>query len=187
MTPKNKPERQLHEEIAALRSRVAELEQRETNWKTTEIRLRNSEERFRELFSNIPVGIAVYEAVDDGADFVFKDFNPAGARIEGVQRENVIGTRVTETFPGVEEMGLLDVFRRVWKTGRTERRPVSLYKDEKLTGWRENTVYKLPTGEIVAIYTDETQRKQIEQALRQSHNRYRRILESIGIAAFWSP
>ena len=76
-----------------------------------------------------------------------------------------MGRRVTDVFPGVEAFGLLDVFRRVWRTGRPEQLPVSLYQDERISGWRENYVYKLPSGEVVAAYRDVTEHKQAEEAL----------------------
>ena len=98
--------------------------------------------------------VAVYEAVDDGADFVFRDFNQAAATMEQIDVENILGRRVTEVFPGVAEFGLLEVFERVWRTGNPESHPVSFYRDDRIVGWRENTVYRLPNGEIVAIYDD---------------------------------
>ncbi|MEW6546381.1 MAG: hypothetical protein AB1446_05620 [Bacillota bacterium] len=70
-------------------------------------------------------------------------------------------------FPGVGEFGLLEVFRRVWKTGKPERHPVALYRDARLEGWRENYVYKLPSGEIVAVYDDVTERRKMEGEIRR--------------------
>ena len=65
-------------------------------------------------------GVAVYEAVDGGADFLFRDFNPAAEKIERVRREDVLGRRVTEVFPGVKALGIFAVFQRVWRTGTME-------------------------------------------------------------------
>jgi PAS domain S-box-containing protein len=144
---------------------------------TQEKKLRESEVRYKELFENMYVGIAVYEAIQDGNDFIFKDFNEGGEKIDNVKRGDIIGKKVTEAFPGVAEFGLLDVFGRVWKTGNSEHHPVGLYKDQRILGWRENHVYKLPSGEIVAVYDDVTAQKQAEDALRQAEENFRRSLD----------
>ena len=136
--------------------------------KRAEDALQESEERFRELFDNTNSGIAVYEAIENGADFVFKDFNRAAQRIDQTSQQAVLGRRVTEVFPGVREMGLLEVFQRVWRTGQAEHHPMTLYRDERITGWRENYVYRLPSGEVVAVYDDVTPRRQAEEATRKA-------------------
>ncbi|WP_052418668.1 PAS domain S-box protein [Methanolacinia paynteri] len=144
--------------------------------------LRESEYRFRELFNSMSSGVAVYRAIDDGADFEFIDFNHGAEIIEKIKKKKVIGRRVSEVFPGVTEFGLMDVFRRVWQNGKSEHHPVSLYTDERISSWRENYVYRLPSMEIVAIYEDVTGRKQAEEALRENENRYRTLFEESPIS-----
>lgn len=117
---------------------------------------------FREIFDHVATGIAVYEAVDEGADFIFKNINPAGAAIGKIPREAHLGRRVTEVYPGVKAMGLLDVFRKVWRTGVPQRQPITHYQDDRLELWAENYVTRLPTGEILAVYEDQTARKKAE-------------------------
>lgn len=134
--------------------------------------LRESEERYRALFENMTNAVAVYRAVDGGEDFIFEDFNSAGERIEGVDRKDILGKRVTEAFPGVEEFGLFEVFQRVWRTGQPEYLPEGIYQDEHHGEvWRENWVYRLPSGEIVAVYNDITERKrgEVELAGHREH------------------
>ena len=102
--------------------------------------------------------------------FIFRDFNPAGERIEGVRKEDIIGKRVTEVFPGVKDFGIFKVFQRVWRTGEPEDFPMAIYRDERDSGtWRENRVYKLPSGEIVAVYDDVTERKRAEEELKAAN------------------
>jgi len=118
--------------------------------------------RYEAMVSEMSSGVAVYEAVDDGHDFIFTDYNSSAQKIDRLSRTEVLGKKVTEVFPGVKEFGLLDVFRRVYRTGKPEHCPISEYKDERIDGWRENYIYKLPTGELVAIYDDVTDRKRLE-------------------------
>jgi PAS domain S-box-containing protein len=147
--------------------------------KEAEKKLRGNEKRYRELFENISSGVAVYEAKDKGKDFIFKDFNRAGEKIEKIQKEKLIGKSVLEVFPGVREFGLFDVFQRVWLTGKPEYHPISLYKDERIIGWRENYVYKLPSGEIVAVYDNITERKKAEAALKL-HAKQQEAISKLG-------
>ena len=136
-----------------------------TQWKKDQKALHESEERYKALFHNINSGAAVYKAVDDGDDFIFVDFNKAGEKIEKIKKEELLNKRVTKIFPSIKEFGLLDVFKRVWKTGKPEKLPIAHYRDQRISGFRDNYIYKLPSGEIVAVYSDETEQKQVEREL----------------------
>jgi len=143
--------------------------------------VRESEVRFRELFENMSSCVAIYKAVEDGNDFEFLDFNKAGERVEHIHREEVIGKRVTRVFPGVMEFGLFEVFKRVWATGEKESHPVSHYTDGRISGWRENIVFKLPSGELVALYNDLTAQKQAEETLRLNEEKFRTVFETANV------
>ena len=155
-----------------------------TERKRSEQILRESEVRLKNLFENLNSGVAVYSASPDGRDFFFTSFNRAAERIENIRREDLIGKNVVEVFPGIIEFGLLEVFRRVWESGVEEHFPITLYQDGRIAGWRENYVYKLPNGEVVAIYDDVTERKQAEEELllasKAEHNRAELLAQQFG-------
>ncbi len=146
--------------------------------KKTEASLAESETRYRSLFERNVSGVAVYKAVNDGEDFVFVDVNQAAERIERISKSELIGRSVIEAFPSVKEFGLFGALQSVWRTGRPESLPVALYDDERITGWRENYVFRVPTGEIVTVYSDETNRKKAEQALKESEELFRSATEN---------
>jgi PAS domain S-box-containing protein len=150
-----------------------------TEKKKAEVDLRRSEEKYRELFERMESAVAVYQVVEDGNDFEFQDFNRRAEEIEGLKRKQVLGKRVTEVFPGAAEFGILEIFKRVWQTGKAEFYPAAIYLDQKgRQSWRENWIYRLPDGKIVAIYSDVTQRQQSEEAIRISEARYRSLVEN---------
>ncbi len=140
-----------------------------------EKKLREDEEKFGELFEHMSSGVAVYDAVDGGKDFIIHSFNAASEKIEHVSRTEVIGKRLLEAFPGAGDFGLFDVLSRVYRTGRAEEYPARFYTDGHISGWRENYVYKLATGEVVAIYDDVTERKVGEKRQEITN----RILEAL--------
>lgn len=139
--------------------------------------LKEYQEKFKVIFENVCSGVAIYEARDDGEDFVFVDFNPAAEQIEHIKKEEIIGKSVVEVFPGVKEFGLFEVFQRVYKTGTPEHHPISVYKDERVAGWRENYVYRLPSGQIVAVYDDVSARKRTELVARMTDQCFRAIAD----------
>ncbi|HUT31618.1 MAG TPA: PAS domain-containing protein [Sedimentisphaerales bacterium] len=145
--------------------------------KRLEAELKLSNAKLKVLLENVSSGVAVYEARNNGEDFVFKDFNRAAEEVEQIRKEQLIGRSVAEVFPGVKDFGLFDVFQRVWRTGTPEHHPVSVYKDQRISGWRENYVFKLPSGEIMVVYDDVTKHKHSELAIRMSEQCFRAIAD----------
>lgn len=167
-----------------------------TEQKLAELALRENEVRYRQLFEHMGDGVALYQSVDEGHDFIFLEVNRAAEKIMRIERDVIAGKRVTQAFPGVVDIGLLDVFRSVWRDGQARYHPAKKYTDERLTLWVDNFIMKLPNGEIVAIFEDLTAQRIAEQRLRESEKRltdsqaYAHVgfweLEADMRTAFWS-
>ena len=125
------------------------------------------QKNYRNLFSSMKDGVVVYAPVDGGKDFTFFDANPSAEKLSKFNKEEVLGRRVTEVFPSVEEIGLLDVFRKVCKDGITRKLPITLYKDQRFEQWVENTVYRMDSGHVVAVYIDKSDEQNAKQALER--------------------
>ncbi len=132
--------------------------------------IQESENRYRQIMENTKNGVAVLRAVDDGQNFVFMELNKSGEQINKIKKEDVIGRSVLDIFPELKAFGLFEVLQRVWATGRPEHHPVALYKDNRIAVWRGSFVYKLPSGEIVTVYSDETELKALQaESMRAAH------------------
>jgi len=150
-----------------------------TEQKLAEKALLESEVRFKGMFDNMSSGVAIFKSFNNGEDFIFLQLNRAGQKINKVSLEQVKGRHLSEVFPGTLATGLLDVFQDVWQTGKARHNQSVLYKDSRITGWREHFIYKLTTGELVAIFNDVTARRKAELALEENERYYRTLLHSL--------
>ncbi len=146
-----------------------------TERKDAEESLRENERRFHEIVNHMASGFAVYKAIENGEDFVFQDINQAGAKSGHKTREEHIGHRIEEVYPGVKEMGIFEMLQRVWRTGEPESLPLTQYQDDKIMFWAENYIFKLPSGEVVAVYDDITEQKRYEKELHDSESKFRTV------------
>lgn len=146
--------------------------------------LRDSSAHLAAIFNNIKCGVVVFEPLEDGSDFIIRNINPASLAIERLRQDEVLGRTLTEVFPGSDEFGLLETLRRVQATGEATVSPAKFHSEEGFQGWREYFVSQLPTGEVMTIYYDITERKHAEQVLRQSEQSFRKVFNSVYDAIF---
>ena len=189
MQDQDKAKEQLIEELAELRSQVAELTALEVRLlgaeKTLKENQQQSQVRYKALFQNVSDGVAIYKAVNDGEDFVIVQFNRAAEKITGVSGSEVIGKKVCDVFPGVKDMGLFDRFQAVWRSGEPTRHPVSKYEDSTIQIWVDNYVSKLPSGEIIVVFRDVTTQKAAEEASRKSTEILKILVESLPVGILY--
>jgi len=65
--------------------------------------------------------------------------------------------------------------KKVWRTGQPERVPDNNYKDNRLELYVDNKVFKLPTGEIVVVFDDITNRKEADLKLKKSYEQIKNL------------
>ncbi len=140
--------------------------------------LRESEERFRMVFENASVGITLVSP-----DGVFLEVNRAMAGLLGYEPQDLIGKRVTEfTYP--EDLAPREVFLEELLSGRIpwgqqDRR--FLHKDGSVIWGRIwSSLQRDQQGNpqyFISLVQDITAQKKAEDALKESEQRYRNLVE----------
>ena len=149
--------------------------------------LRRKEEKYRTLFETIDEGFAIVEVIFDEAgqpiDYLFIETNPAFERHTGLR--DAVGQTMRSLIPDHEQVWF-DVYGRVALTGKPERfegRAAAL-------GYWYN-VFAFPTGSpdqnhVAIVFNDVSQRKRTNEALRESNERMRLLIEGITESAIFT-
>ncbi|MBN1289308.1 MAG: PAS domain S-box protein [Actinobacteria bacterium] len=137
--------------------------------------VRRSEEKYRQMFDNMSSGVVTYEAVDNGEDFIITDCNKAAEKV--IDRKSTVGKTVRQVFSSVEESPVFKVLREVWRSGELVRFPQAGGFDQYVNRWLEGYVYKLPAGEIVAVFDDITERVERDRVLRENQEMLSQIYD----------
>ncbi len=159
-------------------SAVIEVVEDVTEGKRAEDALRESERRFRDMLSNVEM---ISMTLDRDARITF--CNDYLLRLTGWQREEILGSNWFENFIPPESTQLKKVFSALLDN----QPPTWHYENEILTRSGErrfirwnNTVLYSSTGEVIgtaSIGEDITERKNLEKALAESEERYRKLVE----------
>ncbi|MFA9390394.1 MAG: PAS domain S-box protein, partial [Prolixibacteraceae bacterium] len=135
----------------------------------TKVQAEESEEKYRKLIENMNSGVAIYQALNNGKEFRIIDFNKAAEKITNTSATDVVGKNLLSKFPNMDKSPFFKALQSVSESGKDLHIPPFFYKDKQREGWRENYIYKLPSGEIVAIFDDITERKNAEINLKNQN------------------
>jgi len=149
-----------------------------TNRKHVEVALMESEQRYRSLFENANEGILF-------ADIGTKKFvhaNPAICRMLGYSQDELITLGVADIHPKESLDHVVREFQKLatGETGVATAIPC-LKKDGTIRMMDIASSRVLMQGKmyLVGIFSDITERKKAEESLRESHAKYKQLVENI--------
>ncbi|HEC67978.1 MAG TPA: PAS domain S-box protein, partial [Candidatus Desulfofervidus auxilii] len=172
----SKTKAELISEIKKLRQRIAELEKREIEYEQIETKLRESEEKYRTLTESSLTGIFIHQ---DGK-YIF--VNDKFAEIHGYKPEELIGKDPLILIHPDDRKTLKQVSLKRQK-GRvvSQRYEIRKIRKDGKTIWCETIAtlirYKGRPA-IMGNVIDITQRKQVEENLRESEEIFKSISAS---------
>ncbi len=151
-----------------------------TEVRRAEVALRESEEKYRALFTSLDSGFCLQEILfdDEGraVDYRFLEANPAFVKLTGLA--DAVGRTIREMVPDLEEHWF-QIYGEIVKTGEPRRFD---HTAAPLTGWFE--VYAYPVGgpgtnQVAVLFTDITERVRADEALRAYAEDLRRSNEDL--------
>ncbi|MBT4320653.1 GAF domain-containing protein, partial [Candidatus Bathyarchaeota archaeon] len=130
--------------------------------------LEASESRFRGLFENLIVGYGhqqmVYDEQGKPVDYIFLAGNEAFEQFTGLVLDDIIGKRVTEVLPGIENdpANWIGIYGKIASEGGS-----TFFEQfvESLGMWYKIQVYSTEKGYFTTIFENITDRKRTEQEL----------------------
>lgn len=136
-----------------------------TESKQAETALRESEEKYRHIIQELPMGIHLYELTADGR-LVFTGANPAADRILGIDNSQFVGKTIGEAFPGLAGTEVEGQYRRIAALGGTWQDEQLEYDSGGIKGAFEVHAFQTSPGRAAALFMDVTERKRASEALR---------------------
>lgn len=130
-------------------------------------RLRASEERYRNLVEQAADGIFLADSQG-----VYVDVNPAGARMLGRTADEIVGRRIRDMVVD-EDIPTLEADLEAARGGAAVLRERRFRRKDGSIFFAEVSGQRLPDGRLQGILRDVTARKRVEEALRQSEERFR--------------
>lgn len=120
-------------------------------------------------------GIYALRAVRSGdgkiVDFSFTMMSDGAARMLRTEASSVIGSNLSEVFPGAGESGLLARYTEVTETGHPVVDEI-LYDTEALSGWFEISAVRVGDG-VAVTFRNIDERKRHEAELEVTNDRFR--------------
>lgn len=172
-------------QIKDLEDRISFLEKQNRQLHENELNsISFSNMHFQKLFSNMLNACIIYQAINQGDDFVVIDANPAFEKIEKITKESIIGINVSEAFKP-QLLEFVDVLKRVYKSGNSESFVFNYTNNFNINKWHKNDIFKLDEDKVVAVFEDVTQLKEKEMALINSEIRYKALSDATHEAVFF--
>jgi PAS domain S-box-containing protein len=172
-------ERLVSERTQELQAEVDALRRENARLQHDERVLQENGTNYRQIFESMREGFAIAEMVFDEegrpVDYVILEIDRTYERQSGLSPEQVVGRRVTELLPAIEQRWF-DRFGAVVSTGE----PAGFaYYNASLDRWFE--VYAFPLHEknrFAIIFRDITEGKRVQEMLLESEERLRLAMEA---------
>jgi len=164
---------------------ISNVTQLEVQLKSNLNEIREKEVKYRGLFDNINLAAVICEPAEDKQSYKIKEVNKFLRRLEKVNKKEIVGKNLKKLFPGISQDDFSQILTKAWNgdTNSSTEFKFEIKKNSSIQV-KQGEVYRLPTDELVVLYSDVTKRTQLNQTLADSEERFRTIFENSTDAIF---
>ncbi|HEY9695865.1 MAG TPA: PAS domain S-box protein [Trichocoleus sp.] len=164
------------ERLLCISRDITARRQSEDKRKQAEDRLRKSEERLSTIFSQAAVGLS-----EISLDGCFQRVNDELCQILGRAREEILAVSISDVTHPENVLKSLKAFQQLVETGNTVLFEKRYLRSDGTIVWANSNLTRLDDEQghprtVLAVTVDLSDRKQAEENLRQSEERYRAIV-----------
>jgi PAS domain S-box-containing protein len=138
---------------------------------------------YADIVKNMQIGLNVWHLEDpnDITTFRLVATNPAATAVAGISLENSIGKYIYECFPNIltENWADLELYSQIALGSKQKEQREIYYGDRRIEGaFFDVKVFPLGNRCVGLAFDNVTQRKQTEQALQESEERFRTMADT---------
>lgn len=152
--------------------------------KAVETRLLQSESRFRAVVQASPMGFHIY-CLNEAGQLILFGANPAADAILDIDHETLIGKTIEQAFPALAGTDIPARYRLLAAQGGIWHAEQVSYADRQVRGVFDVYAFQAGPAAVAAMFTDVTGRKEADEALRESRQMLRLVLDTIPVRVFW--
>lgn len=140
--------------------------------------LKKSEEKYRLLFEMSNEGVCLHEMIYDqtgnAVDYKILDVNAAYENITGMVKKDVVGRQASEVY-GIGIPPFLETYAAVAESGKPTNFEEYWQPMEKFF---RISAFSPEKGKFATVFTDLTDRKAVEKALRETEKKYSTVFHA---------
>lgn len=134
-----------------------------------------------QVIENLPNAYARHRIVTDDegnpTDYIFLQVNPAFEKATGLSKDQILGKKVTQVLPGIENSSF-DWIGTYGKVALLDEEHRFEQFSDVLQRWYEINVYSEEKGHFTTVFNDITDRKDKDEALLEKNQKMKLLLDA---------